>query len=68
MNQPRIGTSLEDETPITPTETIIPGPTLPKSIRTKRKGMRRADFKTPDGPEPEFEDNLWAALPFAEAT
>ncbi len=46
----------------------MPGPTQPKSIRTKREGQRRADLETPDRPEPEFEDNLWVALPLAEAT
>ncbi len=40
----------------------------PKSNRTKREGWRRADIETPDWPEPEFEDNLWATWPFDEAT
>ncbi len=37
LHQPRVETSLEDETPITPTETTIPGPTQPEGLRTKRK-------------------------------
>ena len=68
MNQPRAETSWKDETPTTPTETIIPRPTPSKSIRTRCKGWRKADLETPYGPAPEFEGNLWAALPFAEAT
>ncbi len=48
-------------------ETVIPGPMQPKSNRTKREGPRRADIETLDT-EPEFEDNLWATLPFSEAT
>ncbi len=60
--------SLKDETPTSLTETITPGPTPPKSIRMKCKGRRKADLGTPDGPTPEFEDNVWATLPFAEAT
>ncbi len=46
----------------------MPGPTQPKSIRMKREGCRRADIQTADRPGPEFEDNSWATLPFAEAT
>ncbi len=59
---------MEDETPTTPTETTILGPAPPKSIRTRHKGWRRADLKFPNEPKPELEDNLWATLPFAEAT
>ncbi len=55
MNQPRAETSWKDETPTTPTETIIPRPTPPKSIRTRCKGWRNADLETPYGPAPEFE-------------
>ena len=44
------------------------GPTQPQGIRTKREGRRRSDLETPNRPEPEFEDNLLAVLPFAEAT
>ncbi len=54
---------LENEAPTIPKETTMPGLTQPKSIRTKREGQRRADLETPDRPEPEFEDNLWATLP-----
>ena len=66
--QPRIETLLENEAPAILKETIMPGPTQPKSVRTKREGRRRGDLETPDRPEPEFEDKLWAALSFAEAT
>ncbi len=67
-DQPRAETLLENEAPAIPKETTMPVPTQPKTIRTKREGWRRADLETPDRPEPEFEDNLWATLPFAEAT
>ncbi len=30
--------------------------------------MEKSGSGDPDGPEPEFKDNLWATLPFAEAT
>ncbi len=46
----------------------MPGPTQPKSVRTKHEGQRRTDLETPDRSEPEVKDNLWAMLPFAEAT
>ncbi len=39
----------------------------PESNETQYEGWRRADIETPDRLEPEF-DNLWATLPFAEAT
>ncbi len=55
MNQPRTETLSEDENPTTPTETTIPGPDQSKSIRTGRKGWRRADLETADWPEPELE-------------
>ncbi len=67
-NQPRTETFLENKTPPSPIETTKAWQGQPKSIRTKRKGRGRADLDTPDGPEAEFEDNLWATLPFAEAT
>ncbi len=66
--QPRIETLEENETPAILKETTMPGPTQPKSIRTKSEGWRRADIETPDRLKPEFGDNLWATLPFAEAT
>ncbi len=67
-NQPQIETLLEKETPPLPIETTRDGPDKPKDSRTQCKGWRRVDRETPNGPEPEFEDNLWATLPFAEAT
>ncbi len=66
--QPRMETLEENETPAILKETTMLGLTQPMSIRMKRKGRRRADIETPDRPKPQFEDNLWATLPFAEAT
>ncbi len=34
----------------------------------KHKERRRADLETPNGPTPELEGDLWAVLPFTEAT
>ena len=65
--QPRIETLEGNETPAILKETVIPGPMQPESNRTQREGRRRADIETPDRLELEF-DNLWATLPFAEAT
>ncbi len=65
--QPRMETLEENETPAALKETTMPGPSHSKSIRTKCEGRRSADIETPDGLEPEY-DNLWATLPFAEAT
>ncbi len=65
--QPRIETLEESETPAILEETVIPRPMQPESNETQREGWRRADIETPDRLEPEF-DNLWAMLPFAEAT
>ncbi len=64
MNQPSIETSLEDKTPSNPTDTTIPGPTQPKSIRTKCKGKRRADLETPNGPAPELEGDFKGSAGF----
>ncbi len=66
--QPQTETLLEKETPPPPIETMKVGPDQPKDIRTKCKGWRRANLQTPDRPKPECEDNLWATLPFTEAT
>ena len=65
--QPQIETLEENGNPAILKQTVIPGPMQPKSNRTKREGQRRADIETPDRLEPEF-GNLWATLPFSEAT
>ena len=65
--QPRIETLKENETPAILKETVTPGLMQPESNETQYEGWRRADIETPDRLEPEF-DNLWATLPFAEAT
>ncbi len=39
----------------------------PENNKTQREGRRRADTETLVRPEPELDD-LWATLPFAEAT
>ncbi len=68
MKKSRIETLLENEPTAISKEKTIPGPDQPQDSRTQHKGWRRAVRETPDGPEPEFEDNLWVTLPFTEAT
>ncbi len=57
--QPRIETLEENETPAILKAPVIPGLMQPVSNKTQREEWRRL--------KPEF-DNLWATLPFAEAT
>ena len=64
---PRMETLEENEAPETRKETVTPGPMQPECNETIGEGQRRADTKTPDRPEPEF-NNPWTLLPFAEAT
>ncbi len=59
-------TLLEDKAPTTPTETSIPGLTLPISIRTRHKERRRANFEIAGGPEPEPERDTWALKPLGD--
>ena len=57
----------ENETPTILKKTTKLGLMQPGNSQTQCEGRRRADIETPDRLEPEF-DNLWATLPFAEAT
>ncbi len=63
-----IGTQT-DETNQSLAETLLEKETPPPLVPcTQRRGRGRTDQETPDGPEPEAENNLWPVLPVAKAT